>query len=80
MSNYTNIHGVEITKWFKDGDVEEWDDRDAMVEEMYYEGAKGRIVLTVVTDDGLISQHIPVQAVPEWNEFVESLPKWSSVD
>ena len=76
MPNYTNVHGVEASKWPKNGDVEEWDDRDAQVEEFYFEECRGRLNLSIVTDEGLLSLQIPVQATEEWNEFVESLPTW----
>lgn len=79
MPNYTDMHGAEVSKWPKNGDQEDWDDRDALVEEFYFEESRGRLNLSIVTDEGLLSIQIPVQATGEWNEFVESLPKWDAV-
>jgi len=76
MSNYTNIHGVEVSKWPKNGEQEDWDDRDARLEECYFDPNRGMLEITLVTDEGVLSIDIPVTATEDWNDFAESLPEW----
>jgi hypothetical protein len=77
MSNYSSIRGVDASLW--NGEVEgpEWDDPSARLEELYYDDATGSLVVMIDTDKGTVSLDVPIKACPRWNEFVDSLPRWS---
>ena len=51
---------------------------DAMgtLDELYYESYSGNLCVTAQIEDEYVSLEIPVKADKDWNEFVESLPKW----
>lgn len=50
---------------------------DGEIEEMYYDEGDGILAIGFnAPDDQFFSLEIPVGATEDWNEFVESLPKW----
>jgi len=77
MSNYDNVRGADVSLWEGDSTSPEWEDSAALVEEMYFENDSGQLVARVDTDYGLIDLSIPVKAAESWNEFADSLPRWS---
>lgn len=79
---YGEHNGVLFSEWkTNDGgeiDKEEpdYEDDNATVEEIYYSEYSGNLMITVYTDDKFISIDVPVIADSDWNEFVDSLPRW----
>jgi hypothetical protein len=74
--NYERIGGVRYSVWSENGDEPEHKEGDARVEELYFEHT-GNLVVRLETEQGLVSMSIPIKAKDSWNEFVDSLPKWS---
>lgn len=74
MSNYERIHGVGYRRFEGEESEPTTEQRDAKVEEMYYDSYSGELDVRVETDDGFICITIPVLHTGKWDEFVESLP------
>jgi len=75
MANYNNVYGVGYSRFLPDGDEPETEQRDARVEELYYDEKMGQIDLRLRTDDGVILLSIPINARLDFNEFKYSLPE-----
>lgn len=75
--NYDNVSGVEVAE-FKEDESEPAEQRHCKLHEMYFETSTGELaVMFEDRDTGrYFSLSIPVKAISDWNEFVNSLPLW----
>lgn len=75
MANYDNIRGVGYQRYVEDETEPKVDVSDARIDEMYF--THGDLDISMDTPDGHIRVSVPVKAVKDWDEFVDSLPKWN---
>jgi hypothetical protein len=78
---YDGHTGVKYRRYaddHNDGDEPLVDTGSATLDELYFSSYSGELEITVETPEGYIGLNIPVKPDGDWNEFVESLPKWTN--
>lgn len=80
MANYENVRGVGYMRFEGEADEPTTEQRDAKIEELYFDPYSGELDLRATTDDGHITLTIPVLHTKKWDEFVASLPRSDAAD
>lgn len=74
--NYDNVAGVEFSEWLEDDEQEPSTEMpNATLEEMYV--SNGHLYLAVIAGERGMYFNIPILAREDWNDVVDSLPRWA---
>lgn len=78
---YNGHNGVKYRRYELNEEEEryeepEFEETDAVLDELHFESYSGTLDVTVDTGEGYVSISIPVKATHPWNEFLQSLPEW----